>query len=191
MPELRNQQAKRLYRSILDASDEATADRILSKLPLGKTPTPKQRLNWACDACKALSDAFDEPTLATIRKNCHCTPSPVGAKKLMQQWAQSATVEAFAALATEEAEGGFTLTTEGGDTLLLTYPTCYCPFLRNIDGDVKVPKAWCLCTVGYTEDLYTQVFGSPCSATLLESVACGGQKCAIRIKPLQWSKPMR
>lgn len=179
MQELKNTQAKRLYERIKLLHGEEKADAVLEKLPLSATPTPKRRREWVCAACAALNDSFDRSEVLAIRKGCLCKPSPAAVKPMKALWSECDGVAQFAARATETANGTFSVVAED-NALLLTYPRCYCPMLKGVEG--TVPVEWCYCTVGYSEDFFARITGSPCSAELIDSVASGGTKCLIRIK---------
>ncbi len=175
--ELKHTQARRLFDSVADNAGRETAEELLSKLPLPKTPTEKRKREWACEACAALDDMFDASAVTAIRKCCHCKPSPDALKKLKKLFDESADLNEFALMASE-ASRAYKIEAEA-DALVLVYPRCYCSFAKH--SDERFPSSWCDCSLGYAEDMFTSATGKPVKAELISSVLQGGAECQIRV----------
>ncbi|MDD4292196.1 MAG: DUF6144 family protein [Clostridia bacterium] len=175
MSEQKNRQAIRLYESVSKVCGEQKADAILSELPLYKSPTESKRRLWACASCAKLHEHFDNETVAAIRKGCHCKPSPDSVKELKKCFKESETIEQFV----QKANVFGAYFSADNDSILLTYPKCYCPFLKDVKG--SLPTDWCMCSLGYAEELFASVTGKTVRTELLESVIQGSSRCVIRI----------
>lgn len=62
----------------------------------------------------------------------------------------------------------------------MCYPRCFCGCVKNVDA--PLPQTWCYCSIGYTRNVFTQVFGEGVRAFLIESVKTGAKRCAIRVE---------
>lgn len=179
--ELKHIQAKRLHARLCAVAGKEAADRLLADLPLSASPTDTRKAEWACRSCAALHACLDDEAFDTVRRGCHCKPSPASVKRMKALWDASADAADFAAKATEGASGAFTLEAEDG-ALLLTYPVCYCPFIKR--ATAEAPADWCVCSLGYADDMYAQVTGRPVHSELVESVVTGADRCRIRVRLL-------
>lgn len=177
MIKLENIQAKRLYDSICDLEGEEKANQILDGLSLAENPTNEEKYQWACSMCNKLNDNFDKDTVTKIRKGCKCGPVDAAVNLMKGIWDESTDVEDFARR-TRENPNAHSLEVDG-DALIMTYDHCYCDFVNHTDK--LVPKAWCECTLGYTEKLFSEVVGHQAKAELLESIITGGKVCRIKI----------
>lgn len=175
--DLKNRQAIRLHESITNTADAQTADAILEQLPLSKTATENKKYEWVCNSLELLNEQFDEETVTSIRKGCHCHPSTASVKAIKKLWDASENMADFAERC-NSTEPGFKLECEGSN-LVLVYPMCYCSFVNKMTK--PVPAAWCMCSVGYAEDMFASVTGRPVRAELIESVKTGGNGCRISI----------
>lgn len=175
MNEQKNRQAIRLYDSISKVCGEEKANAILAELPLSKSPTENKKREWACASCSKLHEYFDDETVKTIKKGCHCKPSPKDAKEIKKCYDESQSLEDFA----NKANSSGVFYKIENDAIVVTYPRCYCPFLKKVTGDL--PSDWCQCSLGYSEDLFHYVTGKRVRAELLESVVLGNNRCVIRI----------
>ena len=66
-----------------------------------------------------------------------------------------------------------------GRAFYLSYPTCYCPHVRDLD--LSMPEVWCGCTVGWVKTVYGFIFAKEINPILMESVKQGNDRCLIRI----------
>ncbi|HKM35159.1 MAG TPA: DUF6144 family protein [Lachnospiraceae bacterium] len=178
MAEIVHTQAKRLYESISEIAGSEKANVILDELPLSKSPTDKKRGEWACSSCRSLCESFDSKTVESIRKNCHCKPSPQSVKQMKKLWSECGDLGEFAKKANENANGSFEME-NSHNALIMKYPVCYCQFLK--ETDVQAPIEWCYCTLGYAEDMFSRVSGKEVTCELLESIATGGKCCRIKM----------
>lgn len=179
MPDIKHTQAKRLYDSLCAVAGTERADLLLDRLPLPKSPSEKQKAAWARASCEALADAFDEKTAEAIRKRCHCHPSPAQVTAIKRLWEESASAEDFAQKATAQARGAFEIEARG-DAIILIYPRCYCAFIKH--STRQPPEAWCACSLGYAEAMFSAVASRPAAATLLKSVVRGDARCEIAVR---------
>lgn len=178
LPSIENPHAKRLYDSLLTVTSVENAEQIVALSPLPKTPSEKQKEAWAQTVCMELERQFSRETVQKIRSGCACGPSESIVKKLQKLYAQSADRDDFAALC---QENGQPVSVEGNG-FLLTYPRCYCPFVKRGGA---LPESWCDCTIGFNKRLFEAVLGMPVDAVLLESVKQGGTCCRILVTPLR------
>lgn len=173
---IKHTHAKRLYESAKAHIGQARADALLAQLPLSASPAIEKKQQWACDMCALLENGCTQEETLRIRMDCRCKPSPAHVKKLKALYDGCGSVEAFAIKASDPAAASFYC--ENG-ALYMTYPRCYCAFVKN--SPLPVPRAWCLCTLGYARELFEQIFGCPVTVELLQSVKTGGDKCVMRI----------
>ena len=170
-------QAKRLYDSLEENVGGDAAEELLSRLPISKAPSDARRAEWAESACQALSDALDGETAERVRRACHCAPPQGEIAKLRKLWLACGDMAQFARRA-GESKAAFSMEADG-NALVMIYPRCYCAFVKK--SAKPLPALWCACTLGYAEAMFSDVFGKPVDATLLESVISGGARCRIRV----------
>ncbi len=176
--DIKHTQVQRLFDSVSKIAGKETAEGLFEKLPLSKTPSEKNKREWACKACAELSDMFDESTVTAIRKGCRCKPSPNAVKKLKKLFDESNDLNEFAEKASI-ASNAYKIEAEA-DALVLIYPSCYCSFAKH--STEPFPSIRCYCSLGYAEEMFFGVTGKPVRAELLESVLTGGSKCRIRVE---------
>ena len=173
-----NPQAKRLHASLAKEIGSDFADGLLAAHPLAKSPSHSNAQSWANDICTELEERLPPEKVLAVRKGCACGP----AQEAMEKWKKlhdtSTSLSDFARRV-REAGLGVGLETDGQD-LLLSYPQCYCSFVKH--SAETLPASWCACTLGYTERLFQHVLDRPVEASLLESIKTGGSCCVIRVK---------
>lgn len=170
-------QAKRLFDSVSNIKGEDEARALLDELPLSASPSDAKKRAWACQSCAALAARYDAETASDIRKGCRCKPSPAAVKELKRAWEAADGMADFIQKQNATAHG-FTIESDG-DSPVLCYPVCYCSFVKRAGSGL--PALWCQCSLGYAEDMFSQVFSRPIRAELLESVLLGGARCRIKI----------
>ncbi len=169
-------QARRLYDSLRRHGGEEAAALVP---PLAKTPAPNKAFAWAEAACAALEARFSPEEIQKIRKDCACGPAQGRMDAMRRLWERSADLDDFTARFNASKQGA-EMWTEGGD-LYFAYPACYCSCVNKVDA--PLPRTWCLCTLGYTERMFSYAFDRPMRAELLESVKTGGRRCVLRVRP--------
>lgn len=189
MPKSDNKHAVNLYNSIERLIGRAAAEDFLEKLPLSKSADYVKKQKWALGVCAYLGERFSNDEIRKIRMDCSCSPGDK-AEKVKKIYESSADFSDFCERFNKEYAPGNTLSTDGNVSvngsisagsaaLFFTYPTCYCSCVKR--GGENLTDAWCICTLGYAEKLFSHALSRAVKAELLESVKTGGDKCVMRI----------
>ena len=178
MPKSDNVQAIKLYNSIEKHISHDAAEEFMIKLPLSKSADYVKKFKWANNVCIYLEERFSETEIRRIRIDCSCLPGSK-AEKVKQIYESSANYVEFCEKFNKEYAPANSLSADG-DVLYFSYPMCYCSCVQRGDGNVS--KSWCVCTVGYTEKLFSHALSRKVQVELLESVKTGGAKCVMQIK---------
>ena len=64
--------------------------------------------------------------------------------------------------------------------ILFCYPECYCACVKRVPQPLSM--AWCYCTLGNAEGIFTEVFKKDVKVTLLESIKTGSDRCVIEVE---------
>ncbi|MGI6736259.1 MAG: DUF6144 family protein [Anaerovoracaceae bacterium] len=172
------------------------AEQILRDMPLPLQADAAARGEWLCRACRLLREHLDEATIRQIRRGCVCTREPelripgyreiyemTQAQKIKYRkiYEDSASTEEFAAKvsALENRPGQPSLELVNGRMQQHFYQ-CHCPFLQDVTVDV--PKEWCYCTLGNSEEVFSYAMRRPVVGTLLESIRQGDSRCTIQLE---------
>jgi hypothetical protein len=177
MPKSDSPQAVRLYNSLEKHMGHAAAEDFLEKLPLSKSADHNKKFKWANGVCTYLEERFSDEEIRNIRMDCSCSPG-TKAEKVKKLYENSADYDEFCERFNKEYSPGNQLAYDGG-ALYLSYPTCYCSCINR--GDGYVTNSWCVCTLGYTEKLFSCALSGKVNVELLESVKTGGEKCVMKI----------
>ncbi len=175
MPSRSHPQAERLYAGLCAYTDPAAAERISRRRLIGKTPTKKQKRDWAQAICRDLSEQFDAETVRKIRMRCTCGPAQAKMEALRKFYRTRGTLEAIAERF--GSEGAPSWVKDG--ILYISYPICYCSFVNKFFE--QLPDTWCYCGVGYTRRNLEYALGCPVDVVLLESVKQGNQRCLMQV----------
>lgn len=178
MTDIANPYAKRLYDSLINKTDQQTAEEIVCNIPLSKTASEKKKFQWAEDICSTLESRFDDETIKSIRMGCACGPSQGRMDEMKRIYISSAGLTEF----TEnynKANLGSTAWHEG-ETIYFSYPACYCSCVKKTNKPIS--KTWCYCTLGYTKRMFDYVLECNTDVELVESIKSGGSRCVMRIK---------
>ncbi len=173
-----NPQAKRLHASLTREVGQEFSEGFLAAYPLAKSPSPANAQSWANKVCTELDESLSPEKALAVRKGCACGPALEAMEKWKKFHAASSDLSDFARRI-REAGLGVGLETDGQD-LLLSYPQCYCSFVKR--SAETLPASWCACTLGYAERLFGHVLDRPVEASLLKSIKTGGTRCVIRVK---------
>lgn len=177
MADIKNIQAKRLYESLLNHTDERNAERIADSMKLAEDPSEGEMLEWARGVCGRLEECFDADTVKQIRMGCHCMPSMDHINEFRDLYEVSKDLSDFAEKLNDLKYGmGFWY---DNGSFFMSYPMCYC---KDVNGTSELlPKSWCYCTLGYTKNMFDIIFDCDVRVELLESVKTGGGRCVIKI----------
>ncbi|NLG25633.1 MAG: hypothetical protein GX558_09780 [Clostridiales bacterium] len=165
--------ARRLHQAIEQRAGAEVAAQITGDDP-GPTPGDARKAEWAEAACLRLIDRFSPEEVAAIRIDCACGPAEGRMKALKRHYQSHGTLASIAEKFS--AEGGPSWVENG--VLYVSYPACYCSCVKRAPG--PLPRAWCLCSVGYTRRNLEYALGRPVKVTLLESVKTGGARCLMK-----------
>ncbi len=176
MPKNDNAHAQRFYASLSQLDQEA-AIQFAGEHALSKSADFQKKFRWAREQCAFLEKRFSEDEITLIRGRCHCEAGKSLAERMRGYWSSSKNMEEFASLHNQKESYAQLEAVEDG--LLLIYPQCYCACVKRVAEPIS--RTWCLCTLGYAKDLFSQVFGKDVEAQLLESVKTGGQRCVVKV----------
>lgn len=177
MADIVNTQAKRLYDSLLNYTDEQTAVNIACGTKLPQNPSEKKKFEWAEDICDKLDNSFDIDIVKHIRMDCCCKPSSEKMKAPKDTYTKSRDLNDYAEKL-NHLNLGASFWCEN-NSLYMSYPVCYCSYVKKTDK--LLPASWCYCTLGYTKYMFEFVFDCEIETELLESVKTGGTRCVIKI----------
>jgi len=66
-----------------------------------------------------------------------------------------------------------------GDTIITSYPRCYCGNLGATKEPISI--TYCHCGKGYWMAMFEHVFGQPIRVDLLQTIITGGDSCRFAI----------
>lgn len=67
-----------------------------------------------------------------------------------------------------------------GRTIRLTYETCFCPFVSDLEEPIS--PTYCYCTQGWTKAVYEALTGNPVRVSLRAAIKRGDPKCRIEVE---------
>ncbi len=179
MPKNDNAHALRLAAN-LSAHIGEDASRAFSEAhPLSKSADVQQKFAWARAVCEYLDGQYDEETIRLIRRDCRCNDGKSIADKLLRYLKSTDSLAQFAD-SFNRGETFAQMEYLSENALHFIYPACYCACVKRADGDLS--RAWCACTLGNAEAIFTRVFGPSVQVSLLESIKTGGTRCVIRVE---------
>ena len=109
--------------------------------------------------------------------DCACGPELGKGKKMKELYEKESDPQVFVEKV-NKLNQGFTLEYDGAYFYLI-YPQCYCSCVKRIEQ--TLPQAWCYCTLGYTEKMFSYIMDKEVKAELLGSVKMGFDCCRIKI----------
>ncbi len=179
MPKNDNAHALRLAASLSAHIGEDAARVFEEAHPLSKSANVETKFAWAKAVCEYLDGQYDEETIRRIRRDCRCNDGKAIADKLLRYLKNADNLSAFVdAFNRGEAFAQMEYLSE--NALHFIYPECYCACVKRAEGDLS--RAWCACTLGNAEAIFSRVFGKDVRATLAESIKTGGTRCVIRVE---------
>ena len=155
--------ALRLAESVRRHCGEAAANALAERHSLSKSASAEKKFRWAQGICEDLLAHFDPETVRQIRMDCACGPGLSKCKKLKALYDWCDRPDEFARKVMEMNQG-YAVECDG-QAFDLVYPECYCPCVRQVDGnlpegvvrlyprvyqaDVRLyPHAGCACGTG-------------------------------------------
>lgn len=174
-----NAHAVRLAESVIKHAGQDRAADLAEKYPLSKSADIKKKFTWAQNICGYLEEHFEEETVIQLRKECKCGDGRSTANKLIKYLKQAGNVEGMVSLFNQK-ETFASLEYISDRKVRFCYPQCYCGCVKRVPEELS--KIWCYCTLGYTESLFKEVFGTEVKATLLKSIKAGGDKCVMEVE---------
>ncbi len=178
MPANDNAHALRLCASLAAHATPDAAEAFAQAHPLSKSADIHKKFDWARVACNYLTDNFDEDAIRIIRRDCRCNDGKAIADKLSKYLKQADSIRAFTE-AFNRCETFASLEYINERELLLCYPQCYCACVKRVPETLSA--AWCLCTLGNAQGIFTRVFGEGVRVSLTESIKTGAKRCAIHV----------
>ena len=171
-----NPQAIRFLESMARHGRQEAGNRFAEEHPLPESADNREAFQWAEDLCAFLNENYDDGTIQTIRMDCACGPE-FGKDQLRELYREARDPYVFAEK-TNRLDLGFSLEYDG-NAYDMIYPECYCPCVKDTDG--QLPRAWCYCTAGYNKRLFEYILDREVRAELISSVKQGDTECRIRI----------
>lgn len=156
-----------------------TAREFEVNYPLSKSADFKKKYLWADTICNYLEEHFDSDTIISIRKECRCNDGKSIANKLLKYLNKTDSIEEFVSLFNQK-ETFACLEYISDNKIRFCYPECYCPCVKRVPQELS--KAWCYCTLGNAEGIFSKVFNTDVKVTLLESIKTGADKCVIEVE---------
>lgn len=189
-------EAEKLFCSLMENGYGDIANNIAQKMKLSLDADVEQREKWMNCALGELERCMDDSAIKKVRKGCVCslrveTRIP-GYKEIYDRtntrkeqyrklYTASSSLEEFVAEVKkiEDEPGKPSIELINGKLYKYFY-YCPCPFLK--DSMSIVPRSWCYCTLGNSEDTFSYAFNKEVHGNLLESIKLGNHRCAIEIE---------
>jgi hypothetical protein len=130
---------------------------------------------FAEGVCALLDQNLDPKEAARVRRSCSCAFPKGFAGQMRRQYQSAPTLDRFIEIFNAQNRG--TTLMLGPDGLHQLYPQCFCARVKRLAP--PLPRTWCLCTLGYSERLFSHIFSRPVRAELLCSVMTGASLCDI------------
>lgn len=180
MPKNDNAHALRLIEALRTSCDEEASIAFADAYPLSKSADVDKKYRWACNVCHALEAQFSPHEAAAIRHACRCGDGKTMAQDISRCISTAGNLHDGCQLFSEQNKYAF-LEYVSENEVLFGYHACVCSCIKRSEG--SVPALWCECSVGYTEAMFRQVFGTSANVTLLGTAKSGSNRCAFRV---QW-----
>lgn len=174
-----HQEVAKLYRRLAEHCSPDTAAAIARGVSLPAFANDGDKAVWVRHVVAALDEALPAETIRSVRLGCHCDEE--GKLGEMKRWLgglyrESAGIEDFVEKVNAFGAGWYM---EDG-WICTKFLTCECYMLRAVD---RLPSAsWCLCTEGYTRELFRHVLGCEVESELVQTIKMGHDFCLVRIR---------
>ena len=174
-----NAHSLRMVESLRQTVGNDKAGEFEEKYPLSKSADIEKKFEWAKAACNYLEENFDAELIYKIRKECRCNDGKSIANKILKYLNKANSIEEF--VTNFNAKENFAkLEYISDNKILFCYPECYCACVKRVPQPLSM--AWCYCTLGNAEGIFTEVFKKDVKVTLLESIKTGSDRCVIEVE---------
>ena len=189
-------EAEKLFCSLMENGYGDIANKIADKMKLSLDADVAQREKWMKCTLEELEKCMDDNSIKKIRKGCVCSLKSEsripGYKEIYDRtkarkeryrklYMASSSLEEFVAEVKKiEDEPGKPSVELTNGKLYKYFYFCPCPFLK--DSTSIVPRSWCYCTLGNSEDTFSYAFDKEVHGNLLESIKMGDSRCTIEIQ---------
>lgn len=176
---MEHNEVTKLYRRLTAHCSPETAEAIARGVRLDASADDGEKASWVRHAAAALDEAFPADVIRAIRLGCHCDEE--GRLGEMKEWLgglyrESSTLAEFVEKVNAVGAGWHI---EDG-WIYTKFLTCECHMLRAVE---RLPtNAWCLCTEGYTRELFRHVFGCEVESELVQTIKMGHEFCLVKIR---------
>jgi len=178
MPQMTNVQGIKIRDRIEGMFGKTDADEFSAALPLSESADYIRKFKWAKDVCNYLERKYTPEQIKTLRMSCSCHPGNKEKENTKRIYNKSQNLDEFCERYNQEY-GEHHPVWHDGEALFFSYITCYCSCVKRVNEPIS--PTWCLCTLGYTKDLFDYVLGCDTDVELLESVKTGGCRCVMKI----------
>lgn len=173
MFDIRKMQENALYAAVQKESDAQIADEVVYGQKQG---AEKEDSAWVNAAMLRLEERFRFPARVRIRRRCQCGFGMEEKLALLNRLKDSvSSIEDLTASQEAKAAGLFS---QNGN-LYLQFQFCPCPMLKNVKS--LRSDTWCLCTTGYSKELFEKAFSCEADVDLLQSIKKGDPVCLMKI----------
>lgn len=180
MAKMTNAQGIRLYESIRSHMGQAEADEFAAALPLSQSADYLKKFDWARRSMEYITEKYSDDEVRALRMDCHCNINHGEAERLRRLYNESGSAESFCRNFTETGGGAFSLWYIADEAAIyMSYPTCYCSCVKRVPETLS--PAWCLCTLGYTKEMFSVITGGDVNVELIESIKRGDDRCVMKI----------
>lgn len=128
-------------------------------MSLSKSADYIRKFKWAKDVCNYLESKYTPKEIKKLRMSCSCHPGNNEKANAKCIFDEAGSLDKFCEAYNREYAGQHPVWHEG-ETLPLT---------------------WCLCSLGYTKDLFDYVLGCDSEVELIESIKLGDSRCVMKI----------
>lgn len=193
---MKHPEAEKLFCSLMANGHKDLANKIDQEMGLSLDANAEQRERWMHCALGALDECMDDETIKKIRKGCVCSlkeeiriPGYKGVydrtkfrkEQYKRLYLAASCLEDFVAeiKRLEDKPGKPSVELINGKLYKYFY-ACTCPFLKDISA--AIPKSWCYCTLGNSEDTFSYAFNREIQGHLIESIKMGDSRCTIELE---------
>ncbi|ANZ45232.1 DUF6144 family protein [Cloacibacillus porcorum] len=193
---MRHPEVDKLLCSLTENGYDSLAKEIEQEMGLPLEADAKQRENWMRCTLNKLDANMNDEAVKKVRKGCVCSLKKEvripGYKEVYERtksrkeqyrklYLTASSLDEFVAelKKLEDKPGKPSVELINGKIYKYFY-SCTCPFLNDISP--VVPKAWCYCTLGNSEDTFSYALGREVHGNLIESIKMGDSRCTIEIE---------
>lgn len=178
MPQMTNVNAIKIYNKIAKVFGTVDAEEFAAKLSLSKSADYLCKFKWAKDVCNYLDGKYTPEEIKELRMSCSCHPGDNEKANTKRIFDKAGSLDEFCEAYNREYARQHPVWHEG-ETIFFSYPTCYCSCVKRVSE--TLPLTWCLCSLGYTKDLFDYVLSCDSEVELIESIKLGDSRCVMKI----------